>query len=138
MTGFSAMRNWRRPVSVMGAALLTCAGLAPGCISRADSPFVRQTDRDDGGGGSSAFLFDAGIPDTTVELPPALPHVVLGVDPPDGSFAGGNIALVRGNGFTSAARVWFGSVELDQAVIVPIDPQRIQVTVPRDTPVQST
>ncbi len=124
------MRNWRRPASVLGSALLACAGLAPGCISRADAPFVRQTDRDGGVGGTSAFLFDAGIPDTTVELPPAAPHVVLGVDPPDGSFAGGNIALVRGNGFTSEARVWFGSVELDATAIVPIDPQRIQVTVP--------
>jgi hypothetical protein len=130
MTGFVRMRDWRRPVSVCGAVLLACAALAPGCISRADAPFTRQTDRGDGGGGTSSLLFDAGIPDTTVDLPPAAPHVVLGVDPPHGSFAGGNLALVRGNGFTSNARVWFGSVELDATAIVPIDPQRVQVTVP--------
>ena len=91
---------------------------------------MRQTDRDAGAGGTSALLIDAGMPDTTVELPPALPHAVLGVDPPHGSFAGGNLALVRGNGFTSNARVWVGGVELAPSALVPIDPQRIQLTVP--------
>jgi IPT/TIG domain len=124
------MRTWRRRLGVLGAVLLASGSLASGCISRADAPFTRQTDREDGGGGSSALLIDAGIPDTSVELPPALPHAVLGVDPPHGSFAGGNVALVRGNGFTSDARVWFGDVELDQSALVPIDPRRIQVTVP--------
>jgi hypothetical protein len=124
------MRTWQRPLGVGGAVLLAGASLAPGCISRADAPFVRQTDRGDGGGGTSALLIDAGTLDTSVELAPALPHSVLGVDPPHGSFAGGNLALVRGNGFTSDARVWFGSLELDKTALVPIDPQRIQVTVP--------
>jgi hypothetical protein len=124
------MRTWRRPLGALAATLLASGSLASGCISRADAPFTRQTDRDDGGGGTSALLIDAGIPDTSVELPPALPHAVLGVDPPHGSFAGGNVALVRGNGFTSDARAWFGDVELDQSALVPIDPRRIQVTVP--------
>jgi hypothetical protein len=125
------MRSWRRPLGAFGAIAVVSASLAPGCLSRADAPFTLQTDHDnDGGGGTSQLLFDAGVPDTTVELPPAQPHSVLGVDPPHGSFAGGNLALVRGNGFTSNARVWFGTVELDATAIVPIDPQRIQVTVP--------
>jgi len=40
------------------------------------------------------------------------------------------LALISGNGFAGNARVWFGDVELDRATIVPIDPQRVQVTVP--------
>ena len=129
--GLFAMRNWRSPLGVIGAVAIAGVSLAPGCLSRADAPFTLQTDhQNDGGGGQSPLLFDAGTPDTTVELGPALPHSVLGVDPPDGSFAGGNLALVRGNGFTSDARVWFGDLELDKTAVVPIDPQRIQVTVP--------
>ncbi len=124
------MRTWQGRLGVFGALALSGASVASGCISRADAPFVRQTDREDGGGSTSSLLVDAGMPDTSVELPPAQPHAVLGVDPPHGSFAGGNVALVRGNGFTSDARVWFGDAELDKTTLVPIDPQRIQVTVP--------
>src|ERR1700744_6048041 len=124
------MRTWQGRLGVMALALLASAGLAAGCISRADAPFVRQTDRTDGGGGTSPILIeDAGTPDTSVDLPPAAPHAVLGVDPPHGSFAGGSVALVRGNGFTSAARVWFGESELASTSVTPIDPQRVQVTV---------
>ena len=114
----------------LGGTLALCgAAFAPGCISRADAPFVRQTDRPDGTGGGG-FELDGGSPDASVQLPNALPHAVLGVNPPHGSFAGGSIALISGNGFTGSARVWFGQVELDRASIVPVDPQRIQVTVP--------
>jgi hypothetical protein len=128
MTSFS--RTWQRPVGVAGALALVLAWTLPGCISRADAPFVRLSDRQDGGGGAPALLIDSGVLDTSVDLPPAAPHAVLGVDPPHGSFAGGDLALVRGNGFTSDARVWFGDTELDSSAIVPVDPQRIQVTVP--------
>ncbi len=124
------MRTWHGRLGILGLALLGSSGVAAGCISRADSPFTRQTDRGDGGGGTSSILIDAGVPDTSVDLPPAAPHAVLAVDPPHGSFAGGNVALVRGNGFTSAARVWFGETELASSSIVPVDPQRVQVTVP--------
>jgi len=124
------MRSWRRSLGGLGSAALVAAGIASGCISRADAPFTRQSERGDGGGGTSSLLLDAGIPDTSVDLPPTQPHAVLGVDPPHGSFAGGNLALVRGNGFASNARVWFGDVELDKTAVVPIDPRRIQVTVP--------
>lgn len=124
------MRDWHGRLGALGLALLASSGIAAGCISRADSPLVRQTDRGDAGGGTSSILIDAGTPDTSVDLPPAAPHAVLAVDPPHGSFAGGNVALVRGNGFTSEARVWFGAAELDKASIVPVDPQRVQVAVP--------
>jgi hypothetical protein len=123
------MRTWRLPLAAMGAVLLA-AGLAPACLSRADAPFTRQTDHENSGGGTSTINVDAGITDASDELPPTAPHAVLSVDPPHGSFAGGGLALIRGNGFTSSARVWFGDFELASSAIAPIDPQRIQVTIP--------
>src|SRR5450432_3226628 len=122
------MRTWRLPLCVAGVLVLA-VGAVSACISRADAPFTRVTDRDDGGGGTGINV-EGGTSDASVELPPTEPHAVLSVDPPHGSFAGGGLALVRGNGFTSSARVWFGDVELDPSAIVAIDPQRVQVTVP--------
>jgi hypothetical protein len=113
----------------VGGVLALVVGAVPACISRADSPFTRQTDRDDGGGGTGINV-EGGTSDAGIDVPETAPHAVLSVDPPHGSFAGGGLALVRGNGFDSKARVWFGDVELDKSAIVPIDPQRIQVTVP--------
>ncbi len=125
------MRTWARPLSLAGALALLGAVFAPGCISRADAPFTRQSDRDrDGGVGGINIDVDGGTTDAADELPPTAPHAVLGVNPPRGSFAGGGLALISGNGFAGNSRVWFGDVELDSTAIVPIDPQRIQVTVP--------
>ena len=125
------MRNWARPLGLGGALALLGAVFAPGCLSRADGPFTRQSDRDpDASGGGFGLNTDGGTPDASDELPPTAPHAVLGVNPPRGSFAGGNLALISGNGFAGNARVWFGDVELERTAIVPIDPQRIQVTVP--------
>lgn len=58
------------------------------------------------------------------------PHAVLGVDPTHGPFSGGQLAVIRGNGFSSEARVWFGGEELSQDSVTPLDPNRIQVRVP--------
>ncbi|MEI9951420.1 MAG: IPT/TIG domain-containing protein [Pseudomonadota bacterium] len=125
------MRTWARPLGLAGALALLGAVFAPGCLSRADSPFTRQSDRDqDAGGGGFNIDVDGGTSDASDELPPTAPHAVLGVSPPRGSFAGGGLALISGNGFAGNARVWFGDEELDRTAIVPIDPQRIQVTVP--------
>ncbi|HEY0469865.1 MAG TPA: IPT/TIG domain-containing protein, partial [Polyangiaceae bacterium] len=125
------MRTWARPLGLGGALALLGAVFAPGCLSRADGPLTRQSDRDpDAGVGGLGIDFDSGASDASSELPPTAPHAVLGVNPPRGSFAGGGLALVSGNGFSGNARVWFGEVELARAAIVPIDPQRIQVTVP--------
>ena len=121
-------RYWR-PLAVAGTFALLAGPFAPGCISRADAPFTRQTERDDGGG-ASGLNVEGGTPDASDELPASAPHAVRGVNPPHGSFAGGGLALISGNGFAGSARVWFGEVELDKAAIVPVDPQRIQVTVP--------
>jgi len=117
----------------MGAALaLVGAAIAPGCLSRADAPFTRLSDRDPDAstGGGLGINLDSGSSDATDELPPTAPHAVLGVSPPRGSFAGGTLALISGNGFAGNSRVWFGATELERTAIVPIDPQRIQVTVP--------
>ena len=122
------MRTWRLRLCAAGALVLA-VGAVSACISRADAPFTRQTDRDDAGS-VTGINVEGGTSDAGVDLPPSAPHAVLSVDPPHGSFAGGGVALVRGNGFNSNARVWFGDVELDKTAIVPIDPQRIQVTVP--------
>ena len=123
-------RCWR-PLGALGLFSVVGALLAGGCISRADSPFTRVTDRENGGGGGGTSIdVDGGTPDASTELPPTAPHAVLGVNPPHGSFAGGSLAVINGNGFAGTARVWFGDTELDPSAVVPIDPQRIQVTVP--------
>ncbi len=129
-TGYHVLSRYWRPLATVGALALAGGLFAVGCISRADAPFTRVTDRDDAGIGGSGIDTEAGTPQAGSNLPASAPHAVLGVNPPHGSFAGGGLALISGNGFAGTARVWFGDVELDPSAIVPIDPQRIQVTVP--------
>src|SRR6185503_3923376 len=108
-------------------------GLAthPGCFARPSGDLRRQTDDD---AGPDVTLFEASpTDDATFELPPVDPHGLLGVDPPHGPFTGGRTALVRGNGFSSSVRVWFGDVEVPAEDVVPVDPGRVQVTVPPGT-----
>jgi IPT/TIG domain len=119
-----------RWVSAVGLFVPLASGAS--CLSRGDAPFQRQSQRDDGGLMSPVTL--DGSADAKTELPPVLPHAVLGVDPPHGPFSGGALAMIRGNGFDSEARVWFGSVEVAEDQIVGVDPQRLQVTVPAGTP----
>jgi hypothetical protein len=68
------------------------------------------------------------------DAPEVRPHAVLGIDPPHGPFSGGTLTNLRGNGFGSDARVWFGDEEVDRAHIVVRDPQRLQVTSPPGSP----
>lgn len=63
-------------------------------------------------------------------LPSPLPHSVTSVDPAHGPFDGGQHAIVHGTGFTSQVRVWFGPNEVPASSVVPIDPGRVQVSVP--------
>jgi hypothetical protein len=63
-------------------------------------------------------------------LPTPLPHSVTSVDPAHGPFNGGQHAIVHGTGFTSQVRVWFGSNEVPASNVVPVDPGRVQVSVP--------
>jgi hypothetical protein len=100
-----------------------------GCIARGgEGDLVRQTDDD--AGAPPPIQIDPGSRDASFELPVGDPHGVLGVDPPHGPWNGGGLATVRGDGFRSNARVWFGTVELPATDVVAVDPGRIQVTVP--------
>jgi hypothetical protein len=98
------------------------------CLARRDKPFVRQTDDD--AGGPDATLLDGSLPDISPDALDIAPHAVLGIDPPHGPFAGGTLVMIRGNGFESNARVWFGDVEVPKSSVTPVDPQRIQVVTP--------
>jgi len=81
---------------------------------------------------------DAGTPPAVVvdggtvpgDAPILRPHALLGVDPPHGPFAGGTLTKVRGNGFGSDARVWFGDNEVPADAVIMLDTQRLQVTTP--------
>jgi hypothetical protein len=68
------------------------------------------------------------------ELAPIDAHALLGVDPSHGPFRGGQVALIRGNGFSSRVRVWFGEVEVPAEQVIAARADRIQVTVPPGTP----
>ncbi|MEB2313485.1 MAG: IPT/TIG domain-containing protein [Sorangiineae bacterium] len=114
--------------AVLAATLAASALAAPGCIATSDQKLRRQTDDDAGGPGP--IDVDGGPGDASNELPPAAPHAVLGVDPPHGPFNGGQRVTLRGNGFASTVRVWFGGAELPSADVVPIDPGRVQVVAP--------
>lgn len=73
-------------------------------------------------------MLDGG--DGVEDAPIAKPHALIGVDPPHGPFSGGTLVSLRGNGFASNARVWFGDTEVDPSLVIAADPQRLQVTSP--------
>lgn len=75
-------------------------------------------------------MLDGALADASPDALDLAPHVVLGVDPPHGPHLGGTLVMIRGNGFESNARVWFGDVEVSASSITPVDPQRIQVVTP--------
>src|SRR6478752_5973433 len=104
------------------------------CLARRETPYVRQTD-DDAGPPDATQLQDGAVADVAPDALDIAPHAVLGIDPPHGPFAGGTRVIIRGNGFDSNARVWFGDVEVPREDIIPVDPQRIQInkTPPGDT-----
>jgi hypothetical protein len=68
------------------------------------------------------------------DAPTLRPHAVLGIDPPHGPFAGGTLVAVRGNGFSSNARIWFADQEVSSDQVLVLDPQRMQVTSPPGSP----
>jgi hypothetical protein len=98
-----------------------------GCRPNSGRPLTRPTEDGDAGG----IIIDAGpSAPNDGDVPEAMPHVLLAVEPPHGPFSGGTLVLLRGNGFGSNARVWFGDTELDAADVLAIDPHRLQVTAP--------
>jgi len=68
------------------------------------------------------------------ELPALDENALFGVEPAHGPFRGGQLAVIRGNGFSSQVRVWFGDVEVPSEQITPTRADRVQVTVPAGTP----
>lgn len=119
----------RRRLHALAWLGLSCGVFFASCLARRETPFVRQTDDD--AGTPDALAIDASTPDAPP--PDALdlaPHAVLGIDPPHGPFVGGTLTMIRGSGFESDARVWFGDVEVPSQDVTPVDPQRIQVITP--------
>lgn len=76
---------------------------------------IRDQDR------APPILGDAGLPSSD-------PHALLGISPNHGPFNGGQTVWLRGNGFRSDVRVWFGELEGESTLSV--DPNRIQTTTP--------
>jgi hypothetical protein len=115
-------------------AAASLASLAA-CIATAPHGLERETDTSDAGGGFVVYV-DGGPEDSgTVLLDSGTsdPHAVIGCDPSHGPFTGGQRVLVRGRGFSSQARVWFGATEIDPSGVVSIDPTDLQVAAPPGT-----
>ncbi|HYP88524.1 MAG TPA: IPT/TIG domain-containing protein, partial [Polyangiaceae bacterium] len=116
----------RRRLHALGWTGLLSGVFFASCLARRETPYVRQTD-DDAGGPDPTQLTDGAVADVSPDALDIAPHAVLGIDPPHGPFAGGTRVVIRGNGFDSNARVWFGDVEVPREDIIPVDPQRIQI-----------
>ncbi len=81
------------------------------------------------------FVDDGQAPAAPVgELAPIDINAVLGIEPAHGSFRGGQLALIRGNGFSSRVRVWFGDVEVPAEQVTATRADRVQVSVPAGVP----
>ncbi len=126
MSGTAPLESVRRLGATGVAALLA---LGASCVARGEGQLLRPTDDD--AGPPPPTLIDAGsVSDARFELPVEAPHAVLGVNPPHGAHVGGQVAIVRGNGFASDVRIWFGGAEVPSDDVVAIDPGRAQVVVP--------
>lgn len=127
------MHRAHRPIVVSLAA----TALLGACIAIPEGEGIpsRITDRDDASADSFVNV-DAGGPtqDAQTELPPTDPHTIIGVDPSHGPFTGGRLAIIRGNGFKSNVRVWFGTTEIQSQDVTAADPTRIQIVVPPGDP----
>lgn len=125
------MLTLRRSLAPLGLAAFTLAA----CIAIAPQPIHLQTmdGPDGGGGGSGLMVADGGPPANPPPDAGSDPHAVIGANPSHGPFNGGQVVLVTGKGFTSAARTWFGPTEVDETTSLAIDPTRVQVVAPPGT-----
>jgi hypothetical protein len=76
-----------------GAAI--AASLPAACIATSPTGIHRQTDQDDGGGGSDFDPGDGGPATTTFDPGNDDPHKTVGCEPAHGPFLGGQRVLVR-------------------------------------------
>jgi len=102
------------------------------CITEGPPLAARRVTDDDAGHAPPITVGPAA--DAATELGTIDPHGLIGVDPSHGPFNGGQARVVRGNGFTTGLRVWFGPNEVPLGDIIPIDPVRAQVIVPAGVP----
>jgi hypothetical protein len=118
--------NARRAANLPNGARFGLLGLvAVACLGRGE-PLPLGGSAEDAG---ASPLGD--LPTTPVDasLEPVAEHSVLSINPSSGPFKGGSRVIVRGTGFSSQARVWFGGNEVEEQDILPIDPTRLQVVV---------
>jgi hypothetical protein len=78
------------------------------------------------------------LPPSITPLEPLQRYALLGVEPAHGPFTGGKVAVLRGNGFSSEVRVWFGGVEVPSEQVIATRADRVQVTVPPGAPGSAT
>jgi hypothetical protein len=119
------MSRWARwlwvVVSFAGAGVL-------GCKATAEQSFTKPSDG--GPEPPDVIVPSGGRGSTPTDVPAATPHVLLSIEPSHGPFSGGTRTIVRGNGFGSNVRVWFGDTEVPESDVVAVDAKRIQVTAP--------
>jgi len=112
-----------RALAVVAASTLCALGVSfVACIAGGPpiDPIADDGDTTTSGVGGSTGTF--------IDAPETPPHAVVGCTPSHGPFNGGQRVIVRGNGFTSDVRVWFGATEVSE--VVPVDATRVQVTAP--------
>lgn len=108
---------WLAAIGLAGAS----GAAVPACLAGGPplDPITNEGGADEG---------DADPPDAALDAPVSEPHAVIGANPSHGPFHGGDRVIVRGNGFSSDVRVWFGEVEATE--VVAVDATRVQVTAP--------
>jgi hypothetical protein len=120
------VRSTGRVLSVLGPVVVAgCFAIGEGVL-----PPLHRSVPDSGGPPLIVLDGSPGAASADASLPELSPHSVISVDPAHGPFTGGDHAIVRGTGFSSSVRLWFGNAEVPQASIVPIDPGHVQITVP--------
>jgi hypothetical protein len=124
----SFRRHLRGPA--LGVLLAACASGDRGLASR-------RTGAPEDGAPPLGFVDDPNAPDPLGPpgvLAPLDPNGLFGIEPAHGPFRGGQLALIRGNGFSSQVRVWFGDVEVSPDQLTPTRSDRVQLTVPAGVP----
>lgn len=117
--------------SLTVAPLLIASVALPSCLSQSDRVLERRLP-DPPAEEAILTTGDAGSPVGGESVSPdsELGQALLGVEPSRGPFSGEQTAVLRGRGFTSEVRVWFGSEELSTDRIIALGPQRVQIQVP--------